>query len=308
MSNAFISLQDPDEIASFYRSATGMSPEYTQLSTKQNALSLRIDELEGVTLIWACARGRARWRDQVSADGFQFGWMLESAGPAKVRGREIAGNEAVVWLPGQEVDYLLEGPYLSLEIGVDRSVSAERGWSLRGDPLGAVAPANLQALQTACVTASQLCRLQATTPATSSQALSEQQEQVLRLLDKVLEGWGAASGATADRPARALFRRAERHLKALAGEPLEIDVLARELGVSRRTLHRAFCGELGIGPRRYYELIRLNLLRGRLRGACSADTTITGLATELGFHDLGRLAGLYHRQFGEYPRQTLTRN
>ena len=130
----------------------------------------------------------------------------------------------------------------------------------------------------------------------------------MTLLDDVLMGWAAGPGQRAQTPARALFARAEGKLKALAGEPLDIEALATDLGVSRRTLHRAFCRELGIGPRRYYELIRLNLLRGRLRGARAATATITGLATELGFHDLGRLAGLYHRQFGEYPRQTLTRN
>ena len=91
----------------------------------------------------------------------------------------------------------------------------------------------------------------------------------------------------------------------LNGEPLDLSQLATFSGVSRRTLHRAYHDQLGIGPRRCYELKRLGLLRSRLRRAHVDEHTITELATALGFHDLGRLAGTYRRQYGEYPRETL---
>ena len=88
---------------------------------------------------------------------------------------------------------------------------------------------------------------------------------------------------------------------------LEIEFLSKSLGVSRRTVFRAYRKVLGVSPYRYFELKRLREFRSRLRQTSISETTVTTIATELGFADLGRLATRYRNQFGEYPSETLRR-
>ena len=93
----------------------------------------------------------------------------------------------------------------------------------------------------------------------------------------------------------------------LMPEATEVDVeaMADRLGVSRRTLFYALRKSIGLTPRRYHELLRLGQLQQRLQVADKDTSTVTQLATDLGFGDLGRLSGKYHKQFGEYPHETL---
>jgi AraC-like DNA-binding protein len=48
-------------------------------------------------------------------------------------------------------------------------------------------------------------------------------------------------------------------------------------------------------------------LEGAHRALCdaSARLTVTGVATDFGFHELGRFAGIYRQAFGEAPSDTL---
>ncbi|TNF86633.1 MAG: AraC family transcriptional regulator [Gammaproteobacteria bacterium] len=304
MQMSTLRLPDADSIVSFYEQTTGMQPDYVQLSTGPGGLTNKVVELDGVTLIWAKANGRARWRDQITDSGFQFGCMVDSQGPVKLLGREIEPNEAAVWLPGQEVDYVLEGPYLSLEIGVNELLIEERGWTPSGGPLANVPEQVMTSLVQACTTISK----ETLEPSPSDAA--EQRDRILTLLDAALDPWhrGMEESSQSNRKDfrfRQLVRNAERFMDALAGEPLNLSDLAEHTGASRRTLHRAYQNQLGVGPRRYYELKRLSMLRSKLKRANATEHTITELATKLGFHDLGRLAGTYRRLYGEYPRETL---
>ena len=106
------------------------------------------------------------------------------------------------------------------------------------------------------------------------------------------------------RLALAAERLIERHDPS---QPLLIDSLATELGVSKRTLFHAFRCAFGMGPYSYFQLIRLHQLRGRLSKAETGSASVTDIATSLGYTQLGRLSGHYRTQFGELPRQTLER-
>ena len=52
---------------------------------------------------------------------------------------------------------------------------------------------------------------------------------------------------------------------------------------------------------------RLQQVRRRLLDAAPGET-VTSLATQWGFFHLGRFSGLYRRQFGESPSETLRRS
>ena len=62
-----------------------------------------------------------------------------------------------------------------------------------------------------------------------------------------------------------------------------------------------------MGPIRYLALRRMNLVRRALLRAVSSTTTVTRIATDHGFWELGRFAVSYNALFGETPSVTLQR-
>lgn len=77
------------------------------------------------------------------------------------------------------------------------------------------------------------------------------------------------------------------------------------LDVSERTL-RLICHEhLGTGPIRYLWLRRMHLARAALLRADFTKSTVTEIATEFGFWELGRFSVEYRALFGETPSASL---
>ncbi len=84
-----------------------------------------------------------------------------------------------------------------------------------------------------------------------------------------------------------------------------IDELCDVLGLSERTLLRAFHRIVGIGPKRYLMLRQLNLIRRALHDAAHDELHVTGVLTDWGVSELGRFSGQYKSFFGELPSETL---
>jgi AraC-like DNA-binding protein len=88
-------------------------------------------------------------------------------------------------------------------------------------------------------------------------------------------------------------------------EAIYIPELCARLGVPERTL-RLCCDEaLGMGPKRYLMLRRMNLARQALRRADAAATTVTAIAANFGFFSFGRFSVLYKTLYDEMPSTTL---
>jgi AraC family ethanolamine operon transcriptional activator len=100
-----------------------------------------------------------------------------------------------------------------------------------------------------------------------------------------------------------VVRRVEDYLDSRPTEPVHISEICGQLHVSRRTLHRAFHGALGIGPIAFLRYRRLCAVHTALR-APKDIRTISDIAMQYGFQNLGRFAGYYHQLFGEYPSDT----
>jgi AraC-like DNA-binding protein len=60
-----------------------------------------------------------------------------------------------------------------------------------------------------------------------------------------------------------------------------------------------------MGPIRYLTLRRMHLVRRALLKADPSKATVTRLATDHGFWELGRFAVAYRRIFGELPSESL---
>ena len=99
----------------------------------------------------------------------------------------------------------------------------------------------------------------------------------------------------------------EEYLEANPNKPLYLPEICAAIGAGERTLRMACEEHLGMGPIRYLALRRMNLVRRALLRADSSTTTVTRIATDHGFWELGRFSVNYHAMFGETPSATLHR-
>jgi AraC-like DNA-binding protein len=105
--------------------------------------------------------------------------------------------------------------------------------------------------------------------------------------------------------AQSRVRLAEEIMRARSNEPLSIADVAREVGVSLRSLQLAFIGARGMKPRDVLLRMRLERARERLQSAGPAET-VTTIAMDCGFAHLGRFPATYRTAFGELPSVTLS--
>ena len=88
---------------------------------------------------------------------------------------------------------------------------------------------------------------------------------------------------------------------------MSIARLSAAAGVSERALRNAFYQVYAISPKRYLRRWQLNLVRNALRSTGRQRISVTDVATQHGFCELGRFAGEYKALFGEVPSETLQR-
>ncbi|MFT4119703.1 helix-turn-helix domain-containing protein [Bradyrhizobium sp.] len=102
-----------------------------------------------------------------------------------------------------------------------------------------------------------------------------------------------------------LVRDTEDYLQEAGTRPVHISEICSVLRLSRRSLHRAFHEVFGIGPVTFLRHKRLCTIHSVLRESSPRDTTVTEVALQQGFVELGRFSQYYRAMFGEYPSQTL---
>jgi AraC-like DNA-binding protein len=100
-------------------------------------------------------------------------------------------------------------------------------------------------------------------------------------------------------------REAEHYIDRNGARPLHISEVCNALKVSRRSLHRAFHETLGIGPVTFLRRKRLCSVHTALLQSPPRAATVSEIAMQNGFFNLGRFAGEYRTMFHEYPSQTL---
>ena len=99
----------------------------------------------------------------------------------------------------------------------------------------------------------------------------------------------------------------EEYLEANPNTPLYLPEICAAIGAAERTLRAACEQHLGMGPIRYLALRRMHLVRRALSRAAPSTTTVTRIATDYGFWELGRFSVTYRALFGETPSATLQR-
>ncbi|WP_250536511.1 anthranilate 1,2-dioxygenase regulatory protein AndR [Caballeronia sp. AZ10_KS36] len=104
--------------------------------------------------------------------------------------------------------------------------------------------------------------------------------------------------------APAFVKRAEEFVRAHAGEPLQLDDIARAAGVSPRTLRERFQNARGMSPMQFVRKVRMEQARAALLAA-GPRARIADIALACGFLHLGRFSIAYAEAFGELPSETL---
>lgn len=104
---------------------------------------------------------------------------------------------------------------------------------------------------------------------------------------------------------REVVELAEACCRANPGTSIPIAQLCRLVGLSERGLRNAFYDVRGMSPKQSMLRERLHNVRRVLSDRTAGDATVTSVATDYGFYELGRFAGAYKQLFGEAPSETL---
>ena len=101
--------------------------------------------------------------------------------------------------------------------------------------------------------------------------------------------------------------RLEEFLEANPGRAIYLPEICAALGVAERTLRGACEEQIGMGPIRYLTLRRMHNARGALLRSDPSETSVTQIAADQGFWELGHFSVAYRAMFGETPSETLKR-
>jgi len=108
-------------------------------------------------------------------------------------------------------------------------------------------------------------------------------------------------------PRLKVMSRFDEFIHANGERPLYITDICKGIGVSERTLRLHCLEHLGVSPHRYLWLRRMHHVHRALTLAQATATTVTAIATDHGFWELGRFAVAYKKLFSESPSATLRR-
>ena len=102
-----------------------------------------------------------------------------------------------------------------------------------------------------------------------------------------------------------IIDRLDTFLRDHVDQPIHVAELCDVTGVSERSLRNACYAVCGTSPKRYLTRRRMEAVRRALEAASPAEATVTRIATDFGFFELGRFAATYSAIYGERPSETL---
>lgn len=264
-------------------------------------VSLKRDEVD---VPWIVHFGGSR------GPGLCFGFLADVDGaPMQINGTDVTSHDLWVIGPGSTV-FASGGPSRLRTMALPDAALVARNATDRKFE----APAVSFVMRPP---ASALDRLRALHRTAESLAKANAKElckpSVVRALEEALVQ-ALASCLTNDMSSTAQ-RHSERHrqvitrfrdyLASRSGEAVHLTEVCAAIGVSERTL-RAYCQDtFGVGPIHYLWLRRMHLARRALSKADPASMTVTEVATDHGFWELGRFSVEYRSLFGELPSATL---
>jgi AraC family ethanolamine operon transcriptional activator len=238
-------------------------------------------------------------------DGALVGFTMDDASSVILNGLE-GRAPSILLARGRAACEIVE-PQANLVAFVNFHAVENRGWP--GKPeraqLMAAEPARFEALR---ALVGDVLTLASHSPELLSQPgmIDSVEESIVQAVDHALLPVSPAFQGKAANLTNylSLVRRFDEFLASNTGRPLYSADVARQLGVSIRTLHNAVVAIRGMSMHRYTRLRRLWSVRQQLVQGSRIES-IKAIALVNGFWHLGEFATLYRELFGETPQQTL---
>lgn len=108
-------------------------------------------------------------------------------------------------------------------------------------------------------------------------------------------------------PMYGYVKRITGHILNNITESLSVGELAREAGVSVRTLQNGFRKSLDVSPMAFARQEKLDCVYRELLGSTSSELKIARVAARWGFHHASHFTRVYKQRFKELPSETLAR-
>lgn len=89
---------------------------------------------------------------------------------------------------------------------------------------------------------------------------------------------------------------------------IDINSLAKQYKISKKTLHNSFLSLFGFTPGHFIRQLKLNLVHNELKERDPKQTSVTRVAQKWGFSHMGHFAAYYEKLFKELPSHTLQKN
>jgi AraC-like DNA-binding protein len=237
-----------------------------------------------------------------------------SEAPVQFNGEEMSAGELVVDGLGSVTHERSTGPHRWSAMSLTPEDLAAAGKALLGREL--IAPTDTHVVKAPEAQMSQLmtlheCVVQFARTAPDILALpsvaKELEQQLVHAMIWCLAGDMPAGTRPHPGQRSKVIAQFEDFLAARQYEPAYLAEICTAIGVSERTLRTCCHDYFGMGPMHYLWLRRMHLARRALLGADPQTTTVTTVATDHGFWELGRFSVDYRLLFGELPSASLRR-
>jgi AraC-like DNA-binding protein len=234
--------------------------------------------------------------------------------PVGANGRQVSPGEILVYRQGAEWQCSTSGPSRLATISLAHEDLAAAGKAIAGHDLATPLstyrtrpdPAAMTLLRALHKAAAELARTSPDVLATAGVAQALEQKLV-RAMVACLSSDAAAERKSCDWQHSRVIGRFERFLEANRYQPVYLAEMCAAIGASERTLRTCCQEHFGMGPVRYLWLRRMHLARRALLRADASAATVTTVATDHGFWELGRFSVEYSALFGESPSASLRR-
>jgi AraC-like DNA-binding protein len=305
-SSEIIESADPDEFISSIR-PRGCEMLVTERgSFEARGVMIDIDRL-------FLQRRRERLARLVEVDTPRSGVIfLTEPGPSMFwNGAEIGVDDLVLFGPGTSISRL-SGPtsWASMSLAADQTKSVFTSYfgssprAAHGSSVITPPPGALMHLRSLHAAAGKMAEASANLSMQSASACGLEQSLIQAMLD-CIDVRNLRPDTTALQHHRLIIRRFCQFVAMHPLKPLHIPETSHAIGVSGRSLRMACQKHLGVSPTQYLMLRRMHLARRALRQSDPGITTVTDVATNLGFWELGRFSVNYRQIFGESPSATL---
>jgi AraC-like DNA-binding protein len=225
---------------------------------------------------------------------------------------ELRPGEIIVWSRNATGHLRTAEASRNASMSLTHEDLAAAGWAIAGREMSA--PSNTVVARPAPRSMGRLIRLHRTTThlaRTTPNILANQtvakalEQELIHAMVNCLSGDMPRETERHGRQHARVIDRFEDFLAAKRYEPVHLAEMCATIGVSERTL-RSCCNEhYGMGPVHYLWLRRMHLARHALLHADPATASVTSMATDFGFWELGRFSVEYRALFGESPSASL---